>query len=52
MEKYFYNTTENYIGMDIEGSFQQTIKGEINLLTEFEYFELIFYDKIISFFNK
>ena len=52
MEKYKYNTTENYSGMDVEESFEQIINDDINILNEFEYFQLFFSDDIISFLSQ
>ena len=43
MEKYKYNTIENYSRMDAEESF--------NILNEFEYFQLFFSDDIIYFYH-
>ena len=51
MEKYKYNTTEDYSGMDVEESFKQIINDDINILNEFEYFQLFFSDDMISFLS-
>ena len=51
MEKYKYNTTEDYYGMDVEESFEQIINDDINILNEFEYFQLFFSDDMISFLS-
>ena len=51
MEKYKYNTTEDYSGMDVEESFEQIINDDINILNEFEYFQLFFSDDMISFLS-
>ena len=51
MEKYKYNTTKDYLGMDVEESFGQIINDDINILNEFEYFLLFFSDDMISFLS-
>ena len=51
MEKYKYNTTEDYFGKDVEESFEQIINDDINILNEFEYFQLFFSEYMISFLS-
>ena len=51
MEKYKYNTNEDYSEMDVEESFEQLINDDINILNEFEYFQLFFSDHMISFLS-
>ena len=49
MEKYIYNDSENFKGMDIEKIFKKNIDDNINILTELEYFQLFFDNKIMKF---
>ena len=51
MEKYKYNTTEDYSGMDVEESFEQIINDDRNILNKFEYFQLFFSDDMIAFLS-
>ena len=51
MEKYKYNTTEDYFGINVEEYFEQIINDDINILNEFEYFQLFFSDDMISFLS-
>lgn len=48
MEKYIYNDSESFKGMDIENSFEGNIDDNINISTELEYFQLFFDNKIMK----